>query len=393
MRNIGSRRLAHLGSSIFQEIELWKQEALAAGHELIDLGIGSPDQPPSERVVRALADAVQKPCNYRYPSSHGTPVLRQAIARWFAHKFGVALDVEREVLVLMGTQDGLAHLGLALADAGEAALVPDPGYPIYEANLTLAGVEAVHYPLTAANGYRPRWDGVPADKLKNARFAIINFPSNPLTATVDPSAFEEALAFCREHELLLVHDFAYSEMMYGTHKPRSLLEIPGGREHALEFHSFSKSFNMAGCRVGFVVGCTAAIDALRRLKANIDYGVFEAVQEAAVAALEEDMVRPNHTARLYEERAQRFVNALRAFGWEVPTPEATMFVWAPIPTQWPSRSFARELLLSTGVVVTPGDAFGLHGEGFVRIALVRPADRLVEAAARIGTFWKERVQA
>ena len=388
MKTIGSRRLQRMGSAIFAKIEQWKRTASAAGHTLIDLGIGSPDRAPSEKVMTALAEAVRKPHNYCYPTSNGTLALRQAICRWFAHKFGVALDAEREVLVLMGTQDGLAHLALALADEGDVALVPNPGYPIYQANLALAGVEAHLLALRAEQRYLPKFDDIPAEVAARARFLLLNYPGNPLAVQAPAELFAEALRFCEQYDLVFAHDYAYSEMTFGAVERFSALQVPGAKQRTIEFHSFSKSFNMAGCRIGFVVGNEQAIAALGKLKANIDYGVFLAVQEAAVIALEEDMQSNVSVGALYEERSRRFVAALRNFGWQVPDSDATMFVWAPVPEGWTSREFARTLLLETGVAVTPGDAFGTLGEGFVRIALVQEWERLEQAAQRIKTFWE-----
>ncbi len=391
-RTIGSARLAQLGSSIFAEIEHWKQMALANGQSLIDLGIGSPDRPPSPRVREALAQAVSNPQNYRYPTSQGTLALRQAIARWFERSFAVSLDAEREVLVLMGTQDGLAHIGLALADQGDRAIIPDPCYPIYAANLLLAGVEPYYLTHHESNAYMPDFSRIPEEVAQQARLMILSYPSNPLAAVAEPHVLDEAVAYCRARNIVLAHDYAYSEMLFAGRAKYSVLQAPGAKDCAVEFHSFSKSFQMAGCRIGFVVGNAEVIAALAKLKANIDYGVFLAVQEAAIVALEEEREQPT-VADLYESRSRFFVGELNRFGWLVQQPEATMFVWARLPAGWSSREFARQLLLCTGVVITPGAAFGQAGEGFVRIALVQELDQLTVAAQRIETFWKEYVYA
>jgi LL-diaminopimelate aminotransferase len=380
-----------MGSAIFAELEQWKAEAQAAGLQLIELGIGSPDGGPSEAVMDALAQAVRNPHMYRYPQSAGTPALRQMICRWFAHKFGVELNADKEVLVLMGTQDGLAHLALALTDEGDVALVPDPGYPIYRASLALAGVEAYPLPLQAANRFQPDFAAVPAEVRARARLMTLNYPGNPLPVTATRATLQQAVDFAHAHEIALAHDFAYSEMMFSGYEQPSILSVQGARDVAVEFHSFSKSFNMAGCRIGFVVGNEQIIGALRALKANVDYGVFLAVQEAAVVALEEDMQAPQPVAALYEQRSRLFVDGLRRFGWEVPPTEGTMFVWAPVPAGWTARRFAKQLLLSQGVVTTPGDAFGEQGEGWVRIALVQEEGQLQEALQRMEQFWREQV--
>ncbi|MFD2613691.1 aminotransferase class I/II-fold pyridoxal phosphate-dependent enzyme [Paenibacillus gansuensis] len=384
-----SVRLAGLGSAIFSEVAEWKREAAARGLDVIDLGIGSPDRAPSPKVMAALEAAVRKPQNYGYPTSEGSPAFRSAVARWYRHKFHVNLDPDREVLALMGSQDGLAHLALAITNPGDIALVPDPGYPIYAASLVIAGVTPHYMPLREENGYLPDLTAIPPETASRAKFMLLNYPSNPLTAVADREFFERCVAFAQKHELLIVHDLAYSEMAFDGFQPVSILEIPGARECAVEFHSLSKSFNMAGCRIAFLVGHPDAVGALRTLKSNIDYGVFLAVQEAGIAALEEDMESEGSAADLYERRRDVFVERLQSAGWVIEKPKATMFVWAPVPKGWTSRQISREMLLSTGVAVIPGSAFGAEGEGYVRIALVQEEERLLEAADRIALFLKK----
>lgn len=384
-------RLGRLGSSIFAEAAEWKAEAAEAGLDVIDLSIGSPDLPPSQEVLRAMAEAVGRADAYRYPSSRGSGGFRRAAAEWLAFRFGVDVDPERELLTLMGSQDGLAHLALAVCNPGDIAIVPDPGYPIYTAGLAAADVEPYYVPLRQANRYLPDLEAIPSDVWDRARFILLNYPSNPVSAVADLAFFERLVAKARRHGVLVVHDLAYSEMAYGGFRPPSILQVEGAKRTAVEFHSLSKSFNLAGGRIGFVAGCEEAVGALRDLKANLDYGVFEAVQAAGIAALREDMARGSGSGgavgAVYQARRDRFVPALRREGWQVPLPAATMFVWAPLPPGgWTSRSFARELVRQTGVAVVPGDAFGREGEGYVRIALVEDADRLEEAAGRIGRF-------
>ena len=384
----GSDRLGRLGSAIFAEVAAWKMEAKQNGRDIIDLGIGSPDQPPSARVIDALADAVRNPNHYGYPSSEGSLAFRTAVADWYLHRFDVQLDPESEVLTLMGSQDGLAHLAMSICDPGDLALVPDPGYPIYTASLVLAGVEGWRMPLRAGNGFLPRFAEIPVEIAERAKFMLLNYPSNPLSVVADEAFFAEAVDFCRKYDILLVHDLAYSEMAFDGVRPMSVLELPGAKDVAVEFHSLSKSFNLAGCRIAFMVGHPQAVAALRMLKSNIDYGVFNAVQEAGIVALREDMESPSHgwAANTYVRRRDVFVSELNRVGWPISPSKATMFLWAPVPAGWTSRQISQEMLLSTGVVVIPGDAFGQEGEGYVRIALVQPEDRLREAAARIGVF-------
>ncbi|KPV56849.1 aminotransferase [Paenibacillus sp. A3] len=390
MKRWESKRLAELGSAIFSEMAAWKREVTARGVDVIDLGIGSPDRAPSARVMEALTRAVNDPGLYGYPTSEGSAQFRQTVARWYAHRFGVTLDPEDEIVTLMGSQDGLAHLAMAVTDPGDTVMVPDPGYPIYSASLVLAGVQPYHMPLRADNGFLPKLEDIPADVARQAKFMLLNYPSNPLSAVADLAFFERLVEYAREHELLLVHDLAYSEMSFDGFKPPSILEVKGAKDIAVEFHSLSKSFNMAGCRIAFMVGQRDAVRALRVLKSNIDYGVFLAVQQAGIAALEEDMMPGSRSvAALYERRRDIVIEGLNEAGWSIPKPKATMFIWAPIPEGWTSRQISREMLYSVGVVVIPGDAFGKEGEGYVRIALVQEEDRLQEAVRRIGQFLRE----
>ncbi|MEK0316377.1 aminotransferase class I/II-fold pyridoxal phosphate-dependent enzyme [Cohnella sp. 56] len=381
-----SDRLSRLGSAIFSEVGGWKAQARASGLDVIQLDIGSPDRPPALAIRERLAQASLQPELYRYPGTDGSPPFRGKVAAWFEHRFGVALDPEREVLSLMGTQDGLAHLALAMTNPGDAALLPDPGYPVYQAGLAVAGVETVAMPLTAERGYLPDFGAVPDRVWDKVKFMLLSYPSNPTAAVADLSFFEEAVAVARRRGVLLVHDNAYSEMAYDGFKPPSVLEVPGAKDVAIEFHSMSKSFHLAGARIGYAVGNPDVLDSLRALKNNIDFGVFLAVQEAAIAALDLDMTAPDPVAAEYERRRDAFIAAMAEAGWVIPPPRGSMFAWAPVPDGRSSRELARSMLERTGVAVIPGSAFGARGEGYVRFALVEPEDRLREAAGRIGRF-------
>lgn len=384
-----SGRLDRLGSAIFAEVASWKEEARNCGTDVIALDIGSPDMPPAEPVREALASAAMRPEKYRYPGTEGTSRFREAVARWYRHRFGVELDPAGEVLSLMGTQDGLGHLALAVTDPGDAALIPDPGYPVYGAGLAVAGVEAIPLPLEEKNGYLPDFEAVPEAVWRRVKFMILNYPSNPLSAVADLAFFERAVAAARRWGVLLVHDNAYSEMAFDGFRPPSALQVPGAKDVAIEFHSLSKTYNLAGARLGFAVGNREALASLRALKNNIDFGVFLGIQEAGVKALELDMAGGlEPVAELYQRRRDVLVSGLRQAGWQVPFSRATMFLWAKIPHGWTSRQFSRAMLERTGVASVPGDAFGARGEGYVRLALVEPEERLAEAAARIGTWMK-----
>jgi LL-diaminopimelate aminotransferase len=392
MKTIGSQRVAQLGDAIFAELETWKAEALAAGHSIINLGIGSPDQPPSTTVRARFAAEVVKDDAFRYPLSEGSLAFREAAITWIQHRFQIkdTLNAHTEITTLMGSQDGLAHLPLALGDPGDVALVPDPGYPIFAAAPRLAGLEVVPIPLRAENDYLPDLDAIPADKLSRARYMILNYPNNPLAVTADLAFFERWVEWGKRHNIVLVHDLAYSELAFDGRKPVSILQVAGAKDIAVELHSLSKSFNLGGSRIAFLAGNAQVIAALRAVKSNYDYGVFEPTQQAAIAALAEDITRPFGAADVYARRRDAFLAPLRDAGWAVPWPAATMFVWAPMPAGIvDARAFARDLLRRTGVVVTPGDAFGAQGAGHIRIALVQDEALLHEAASRIITFLKE----
>ncbi len=390
-----SDKLSHLGSSIFSEVAGWKEEARSSGLDVIDLGIGSPDQAPVPEIRQALSAAVLREDSYSYPASKGSAEFCEQAAKWMNWRFGVEVDPEEELISLMGSQDGLAHLALALCNPGDLAIVPDPGYPIYTGALALAGVRAWPLSLLEENAFLPDLDSIPEAVWQEAVFILLSFPGNPISVTVDLTYMEKLVALARKWDVLIIHDLAYSEMGFDGYRPVSVLQVPGAIHTAVEFHSFSKSFNMAGCRIGFMTGNREAVGALRELKSNVDYGVFNPVQEAAVLALELAMQGDGRleVAPLYERRRDLFIEALTKEGWAVPSPAATMFIWAPLPDGYAfagqegrSRQFAHELVLKTGVVVIPGDAFGAQGEGFVRIALVEDEARLLEAARRIGEY-------
>ncbi|WP_138752530.1 aminotransferase class I/II-fold pyridoxal phosphate-dependent enzyme [Paenibacillus sinopodophylli] len=390
-----SNRLSQLGSSIFAEVAAWKRAAAESGLDIIDLGIGNPDQPPAAVVRQALSDAALRPDMYAYPAIKSGLPFREQAAAWMKHRFKVELDAETELVTLLGSQDGLAHLAMALCDPGDMVLLPNPGYPIYAASLALAGVESVLMPLREENDFMPDLNAVSDQEWDRATFILVNYPNNPISAVADIAFFERLIEKARKHDVLVVHDLAYSEMGFDGCEPPSILEVPGAMEQAVEFHSLSKSFNMAGCRIGFLAGNKAAVAALRELKANIDYGVFDPIQEAGIAALREAIASPEQpkAGKLYERRCDLFLEALRSEGWLITAPKATMFIWAPLPpmqwTQeepWNARRISQEMLRQTGVVVVPGEAFGSEGEGYVRIALVEDEERLQEAAKRIGRF-------
>ncbi|OPX87153.1 MAG: LL-diaminopimelate aminotransferase [Pelotomaculum sp. PtaB.Bin104] len=378
-----AKRMASLASGIFSEMEERKRKVEARGLEVINIGVGSPDLPPATHIMEALRRAAGLPENYIYPLS-GLPSLRQAVAQWYKKRFNVNLEPAREVLELMGSQDGLAHLAMAYIDRGDIALVPDPGYPIYEFGIRLAGGEIYPMPLLPGNRFLPDFDAIPADVARRAKMMWLNYPNNPTAAIAGNDFFAKAVAFARCYDILICHDVAYAQLAYDGFKPVSFLETPGAKEVGIEFYSLSKTYNMAGCRLGFAVGNAAVLADLALIKSNIDYGVFYAVQEAGVAALSGPQECVAETAATYQKRRDVLVDGLAGLGWPMPKPQASMFVWAPLPPGYQnSAGFTAELLEKAGVIVIPGVAFGRQGEGYVRIALVRNETILAEAVHRI----------
>ncbi|NQF15096.1 aminotransferase class I/II-fold pyridoxal phosphate-dependent enzyme [Brevibacillus sp. HB1.3] len=379
-----SKRLNHLSADIFSEMDARKRE-VAKTRTVYDLSIGSPDQQPDEKLLQTLIHAIQQPNSFRYPLSEGTATFREEVAHWYQYRFGVELAPDGEVHSLMGSQDGLAHFALAWTDPGDIVLVPDPGYPIYEGSLHLAGAVPYRMPLRAENEFLPKLTDIPEEIAARATFMILNYPNNPVSAVATLAFFEEVVAFAKRFDIIVVHDLAYSEMVFDGYQAPSFLQVPGAKEVGIEFNSFSKSFNMAGCRIAYVVGNADIIKPLAIVKSNIDYGVFLPVQQMAIEALRKDRESggENTVAPVYQERRNVLLGALAKAGWSIPSPKATMFVWAAVPNGWTSREFAFALLEQAGVVVVPGSAFGEEGEGYVRIALVQPPEILLAAVAAI----------
>lgn len=381
-----AQRMHGLTSAIFTEVDNLRKEQVSAGKDIITLSIGSPDLAPAPHIIEALQEGVRNQNNYGYTLSKGIPAFTSAISNWYKDRFNVDLDAETEVYSLIGSQDGLAHIALCLVNPGDVVLVPDPGYPIFSAGPLMAGAELYRMPLTAANHYLPDLSAISDSVLKRAKMMILNYPNNPLAATAPRDFFEQVVAFAKRNNILVCHDFAYSELVFDGYRPDSFLSIPGAKEVAIEFHSLSKTYNMAGCRAGMVVGNKQVISLLGKVKSNFDYGIFQPIQQAAVAALSgpQDCVR--ETALTYQRRRDIIVDGLRGMGWHVDRPRASMYVWAPVPTQQSSFDFVVDLLKHAGVAVIPGSGFGQFGEGFVRIALVQPEERLAEAIDRIQSW-------
>ena len=369
---IKADRLDTLQPGIFSLINEKKKQALNAGKNIIDLSIGSPDMAPPSHVKEILLQAAQDDKNYGYALTEGLEVFKNAVVNWYEKNYRVKLDPATEVLSLMGSQDGLTHLHWALLNPGDLVLIPDPGYPIYQAGPLLAGGKIYPLPLLEENDYLPDLDNIPVEICEKAKVMILNYPSNPLAATATKEFFEDLVAFAKKHQIIIVHDFAYSELSYDGFKNPSFLEVPGAKEVGVEIHSVSKTFNLAGCRLGFIVGNAEVIDALRLVKSNIDYGTFSPIQIAAASALTgpEECVKEN--ALNYQHRRDVLIEELAKYGWQVPKPKASMFVWAKLPEKFPSsEDFAFKLLAQTGVAVVPGIAFGTHGEGYKELISTR----------------------
>lgn len=376
-------RLRRLSASVFTTMDEARKRAIAAGTDVINLSIGSPDLPPAPHVTEAMIEAIRDAGNYGYPM-RDLPAFRVAVASWYRRRFGVALDPDAEVLGLTGSQEGLAHIAQAVTDPGDLVLVPDPGYPIYSAGPVLAGTELYPVPLTEANSYLPDLEALPAEVKRRARLLVINYPSNPVAAVVKPGFFERVVEFARQHDVVVLHDAAYSELTFDGYRPPSFLQTPGAMEVGVEFNSLSKTFNLAGARIAYAVGNDRLIGLLAEVKSHLDYGLFRPIQMAAVAALTGAQECVAEMAATYQRRRDVLVDGLNRLGWAVPKPKATMFCWAPVPGGFGSSlEFAMALLEQAGVAVVPGSGFGPMGEGYVRIALVQREARLAEAVERI----------
>lgn len=380
---IPANRIEGLTSAIFTQVDEMKKKEESSGKDVITLSIGSPDKAPASHIIQALIDAVADTTNYGYALSKGVPELLDSIAAWYQKKFDVHLDPKTEIHSLMGSQDGLAHLALCLINPGDTVLVPDPGYPIFTAGPLVASAQIYRMPLKRENNYLPDLDAIDINVLKRAKLMIINYPNNPLAATAPREFYIKLVDLAKKYNFLICSDFAYSELVFDGYKPDSFLSIPGAKEVAIEFNSLSKTYNMAGCRIAYVVGNSEVIAMLGRLKSNFDYGIFYPIQRAAIAALNGPQDCVKELADEYQHRRDIIVDGLCDAGWQVERPKASMYIWAPVPTKQSSFDFAADLLKHTGVAVIPGIAFGECGEGFVRIALVQPADRLQEAVCRI----------
>ena len=378
-----AERLSQLPPYLFAEIDRLKQEAIRRGLAIINLGIGDPDLPTPPHIIKRMQEASADPRHHQYPSYEGMLSFRKAAADWYSKRFGVTLDPETEVLSLIGSKEGIGHIPLAFVDPGDTVLVPDPGYPVYQAGTIFAGGVPYFMPLTRERGFLPDLQAIPPEMLKTAKILFLNYPNNPTAAVASKDFFIEAVGFARRHRLILCHDAAYSEMAFDGYLPDSLLAVEGAKEVAIEFHSLSKTYNMTGWRIGFAVGCREVLSGLGRIKTNLDSGVFQAVQEAAIAALSGPQDCVEAMRAIYKKRRDALVDGLSALGFAVDRPKASFYVWIGVPKGQTSASFGSALLSELGIVMTPGTGFGRHGEGYIRAALTVDVSRVREAVERI----------
>ena len=377
-----AQRMEEFQPGIFNVLDERRQQRLAQGLPVYNLSIGTPDFLPDPHVIQALAQAASQPTNYRYSLTE-LPELVEAVQRWYLRRYGVELETD-ELMSIYGSQEGLTHIGWALCDPGDVVLVPDPGYPIFEMGPALCGAEIVHYPLKEENGYLPDLDGMDPELADRAKMMVVSYPANPVCVTAPDEFYHKLIAFAKAHNIIILHDNAYSDIIFDGRVGKSFLSYPGAKEVGVEYNSLSKTYNLTGARISFVLGNRQIIQTFRRLRSQIDYGIFLPVQYAAIAALNgpQDSVARNRAE--YQARRDALCGGLRSIGWNVPDSQGSMFVWAPLPKGYHnSVDFCFELLERSGLLCTPGSAFGELGEGHVRFALVQPVPVMQEIVAAV----------
>lgn len=378
-----SEKLKSLPPYLFLEIDKAKRKARQEGRDIIDLGVGDPDQPTPAHIIEKLYHAAKDPATHRYALDQGMPILRQSIADWYKRRFNVTLDPEKEVLPLIGSKEGIAHFPLAFINEGDYSLIPDPCYPPYKGGTILAGGKPYLMPLLESNDFLPDLPRIPSSIRRKAKLLYINYPNNPTSATAEAGFYEETVNFALENKMIVVSDLAYSEMSYDGYSPGSFLEVEGAKGIGIEFHSLSKTYNMTGWRVGWACGNEALISALAKVKSNIDSGIFSAIQLAGIVALEGPQQYINEMRRLYTERRNVLMEGLSSLGLSARTPKATFYVWIKVPKKYDSIKFSKLLLDKANIIATPGVGFGKYGEGFIRMALTVPKERIEEAIGRL----------
>jgi len=378
-----AERLKRLPPYLFKEIDRQKEGVQAKGVDIIDLGVGDPDLPTPPHIIEALQRAAADPANHRYPSYSGMAEFNATAARWYERRFDVDLDPGQEVVTLIGSKEGIAHVPLAFIDPGDIALVASPGYPVYHIGTQFAGGEPYFMDLLKENGFLPDLESISPEIAQKAKMMFINYPNNPTAAVATKDFFESVVSFANEYNVIICHDAAYSEMAFDGYRPMSFLQIRGAKSVGIEFHSLSKTYNMTGWRIGFAVGCADLISALGQVKSNIDSGAFQAVQIAGIAALEGDQACVEEMRQTYAERRDILLVGLHSMGLSVEDPRATFYLWVEVPHGYTSAGFASLLLTKAGIVTTPGNGFGTAGEGYVRMALTVDRERIREAVERM----------
>lgn len=386
-----AKRLDKIPPYLFGEISRLKSAAIAEGRDLVDLGIGDPDQPTSQKIVDKLCEAANDSETHRYDESEaGWPLFLNSVSSWYKKRFNVEIDAKTEAMLLLGSKDGLAHLCWAMIDPGDVSLVPDPGYTVYKVNTMMAGGEAVAMPLLEKNGFVPDLSAIPSDKAKAAKLMFLNYPNNPTGAIAPLSFYNDVVKFAKEYDIAVCSDVAYSEVCYDGYNAPSFLQADGAKDVCIEMHSLSKTYNMTGWRIGFAVGNSFLIGALNKLKSNLDSRQFPAIDIAAAYAL--DNVSNNRTLALYKKRRDILCDGLNSIGWKVNKPVASLYVWAKVPKGFTSAEFSKKLLTEAGVLVIPGNGYGEYGEGYVRMSLTvagdKDGERMTEAVKRI----KEKIK-
>ena len=376
-------RVKNLPPYLFAAIDKMKQDALSRGVDVIDLSIGDPDIPTPQHIVDAMKKAVDKPAHHRYPSYEGMISYREAVANWYRQRFNVSLDPKTEVLSLIGSKEGIGHIPLAFVNPGDVVLVPSPGYPVYPVGTLFAGGESCIMPLKEKNGFLPDFKAIPEDKLKRAKLMFLNYPNNPTAAVATEGFFKNAIELAVKYNIIICHDAAYSEVYYDNEKPMSFLNVEGAKDVGIEFHSLSKTYNMTGWRIGFAVGNRDVIFGLGKIKTNLDSGVFQAIQEASIIALQTEDAVLSRIRNIYQDRRDALYEGLKGLGIQINKPKATFYLWAKVPNGFDSTTLVAHLLEKTGVLGTPGVGFGAPGEGYIRFALTQSVEKIKEAVERI----------
>jgi LL-diaminopimelate aminotransferase len=379
-------RLGLIPPYLFKEIDAKKAEVKAQGVDIIDLGVGDPDLPTPTFIVQKMEEAIHDPETHRYPAYSGMNLFREAVARWYQGRFAVDLDPENEVLPLIGSKEGIAHLPLGINDPEDINLMTSPGYPVYQMGTLFAGGYCNFLPLSRENDFLPDLDHIPPLVARDAKALFFNYPNNPTAAVADTAFFAKVVDFCRAFKIIAVHDAAYTELAFDGFRPPSFLEVPGAKEIGMEFHSLSKTYNMTGWRLGMAVGNADVLAALGKIKSNIDSGVFNAIQYAGIAALDSDQSCVRENCAILQERRDILVGGLNKLGYDVEPPKATFYVWLTVPPGFTSMAFTTHLLEKAGVVTIPGNGLGEPGEGYVRLALTVPKERLEEALTRLASL-------